>query len=253
MKTVQRIIDLFGGLRVLRNNPINLEVEGFMPLSIEFIGYGPRELPMVSIMHHFEQNGDLMRDPQIEYEIDGQGKWHPISYRQDSIGLMREAVFVDDKTGRVMARPKLVRDLQRFSATWSKNLDEQGFVDAARKAVAGKRGGKPKSPVDGAVAVVRIVCHKVRSAVLDTAYPRQSPLAVLGRERLPLDGSIPNKSPGERAPTKHKRGYARSTVAGRRWSFSLVPWISRVQAIRLRQAGGNSGLSVTRETVHVHL
>ena len=140
MKTVQRIIDLFGGLRALRDKPIKLEVEGYMPLSIEFIGYGPRDLPLVSVMHHFEQNGDLMRDPDMEFEIDGQGKWHPVSYRQDSIGLMQEAVFVDDKTGKVMARPKLVRDLERFSATWSKNLEEQGFLEAARKA-ATKNGG----------------------------------------------------------------------------------------------------------------
>jgi len=141
MKTVQRIIDLFGGLRVLRNNPIKLEIEGFMPLSIEFIGYGPRDLPLVSVMHHFEQNGDLMRDPDMEFEIDGQGKWHPVSYRQDSIGgVLQEAVFVDDKTGKVMVRPKLVRDLRRFAATWSKNLDEQGFLEAAQKAVAKKSG-----------------------------------------------------------------------------------------------------------------
>jgi len=142
MKTVQKIIDLFGGLHVLRDKPIKLESEGYMPLSIEFVGYGPRDLPVVSVMHHYEQNNDLMRDPQIEYEIDGQGKWHPISYRQDSIGLMQEAVFVDNKTGRVMARPKLVRDLQRFSATWSKNLDEQGFLEAAQKVVAKKSGGE---------------------------------------------------------------------------------------------------------------
>ena len=140
MKTVQRIIDLFGGLRALRDKPIKLEVEGYMPLCIEFIGYGPRDLPLVSVMHFYEQNGDLMRDPDMEFEIDGQGKWHPISYRQDSIGLMQEAVFVDDKTGKVMARPKLVRDLERFSATWSKNLEEQGFLEAARKA-ATKNGG----------------------------------------------------------------------------------------------------------------
>ena len=142
MKTVQKIIELFGGLRALRDKPIKLESEGFMPLSIEFIGAGPRGLPLVSVMHFYEQNGDLMRDPDMEFEIDGQGKWHPVSYRQDSIGLMQEAVFVDDKTGKVMARPKLVRDLERFSATWSKNLDEQGFLEAARKSTAGSDGAE---------------------------------------------------------------------------------------------------------------
>jgi hypothetical protein len=142
MKTIQQIIELFGGLQALRDNPIKLEVEGYMPLSIEFIGYGPRDLPIVSVMHFYEQNGDLMRDPDMEFEVDDEGGWHPIAYRQDSIALVQVAIFVDDRTGKVMVRPKLVRDLRRFAATWSKNLDEQGFVAAARKAVAGKRGGE---------------------------------------------------------------------------------------------------------------
>lgn len=42
MKTVQTIIDLLGGLARLRTHPIKIDVEGFMPLSIEFIGTGPR-------------------------------------------------------------------------------------------------------------------------------------------------------------------------------------------------------------------
>ena len=142
MKTVATIIELFGGMQVLRDKPIKLESEGYMPLSIEFIGTGPRDLPLVSVMHYYEQNGDLMRDPDMEFEVDGEGGWHPISYRQDSIGLVQDAVFADSETGKVMVRPKLVRDLRRFAATWSTNLDEQGFVAAARRAVAGSGGGE---------------------------------------------------------------------------------------------------------------
>ena len=134
MKTVQKIIKCFGGLEALKNKHIKLEVEGFMPLSVEHIGTGPRELPLVSVMHFYEQHGDLMRDPDMEFEID-EDKWHPISYRQDSIGMMQEAVFRDPDSGKVMIRPKLVRDLITFMNTWSRNLDEQGFLDAARQVV----------------------------------------------------------------------------------------------------------------------
>jgi hypothetical protein len=143
MKTVQKIIDLFGGLQALRDKSIKLEVESYMPLAIQFIGVGPRGMPLVSVMHHYLQNGDVMRDPDVEFEIDTEGGWHPISYRQDSVGLMQEAVFADPQSGRVMVRPKLVRDLRRFAATWSNNLDEQGFVAAARKVVEGKGGAEP--------------------------------------------------------------------------------------------------------------
>jgi hypothetical protein len=132
MKTVQTIIDLFGGLQALRSNPIKLEVHGFMPLAIELIGVGPRGLPLISVLHYYEQHGDICRDPDMEFEIDQDGKWNPISYRQDSIGMMQEAVFIDSGTGDVKVRPKLVRELKRFARQWSDNLDEQGFLDAAR-------------------------------------------------------------------------------------------------------------------------
>lgn len=142
MKTVQKIIECFGGLEALKEHHIKLEVEGFMPLSVEHIGTGPRGLPLVSVMHYYQQHGDLMRDPDMEFEIDPQGEWHPVSYRQDSIGMMQEAVFQDPDTGKVLVRPKLVRELKTFMRTWSRNLNEQGFLDAARQA-AGKRESSP--------------------------------------------------------------------------------------------------------------
>ena len=115
MKTVQTIIDLLGGFARLRNNPIKIEVEGFMPLSIEFIGTGPRGLPRISEMHYYEQHGDSMRDPDMEFEIDEEGIWHPISYRQDSLGMIQQAVFHDSRSESVKIRPKLIRDLKRFA------------------------------------------------------------------------------------------------------------------------------------------
>jgi hypothetical protein len=140
MKTVQAIIDLFGGLENLRNNPIKIEVAGFMPLSIEYIGTGPRGLPLVSVMHFYEQHGDICRDPDVEFEVDSNGKWHPVSYRQDSIGTMQEAILRDSGTGKLLVRPKLLRDLKRFAKLWSKNLNEQGFLEKAREMA---RAGKP--------------------------------------------------------------------------------------------------------------
>ncbi len=138
MQTVKKIIDLFGGLEALKANPLKIEAEGFMPLSIEYIGTGPRGLPLVSVMHYYEQHGDLMRDPDMEFEIDQQGEWHPISYRQDSLGMMQEAVFQDPDTRKILVRLKLVRELKTFMRTWSRNLAEQGFLDAARQAVGGR-------------------------------------------------------------------------------------------------------------------
>src|SRR5262245_48506013 len=126
MKTVAKIIELFGGLESLRRSCIRLENPPYMRLVIEHIGAGPRGMPCISVAHYYEQNGDAMREPEMVFEIntdeDGslswkQGEWKPVSFQQDNLGLYQEAVFVDE-AGSVMIRPKLVQDLKAFVRTW---------------------------------------------------------------------------------------------------------------------------------------
>jgi len=147
MKTVAKIIDLFGGLTGLQSKPIRLESSGFMPLCIEAIGTGPRGLPMISVAHYGEQNGDAMRDPDMVFEVDPSddpktgwrsGNWHLVSFRNDYVGVDQEAAFTGED-GRCMIRPRLVRELKAFARIWNRNLNEQGFFAAAQakvKAVA---------------------------------------------------------------------------------------------------------------------
>jgi len=39
-----------------------------------------------------------------------------------------------DEAGRLMVRPRVLKDLQSFARLWDRNLKAQGFVDAARAA-----------------------------------------------------------------------------------------------------------------------
>jgi hypothetical protein len=132
MRNVQKIIDTKGGLAALKSRPIRLEAPGFMRLVIEHIGHGPRGGDLVSVAHYGEQNGDLMRDPEIVFEVVS-GEWHPVSIQQDYVGSYREAVFVGED-GKVYVRPALVRDIAAFARIWDRNLKHQGFVDAAKAA-----------------------------------------------------------------------------------------------------------------------
>ncbi len=137
MKNVKAIIDTLGGLSFLGGNPIVLQVPSFMPLSIEVIGRGPRGGILLSVMHWYEQNGDLMRDPDMEIEVMAEsGEWLPVSFRQDSFGLIQEAVAVVD--GEVRVNAKLDHDLREFMELWDRNILEQRFVEAA-KALAAER------------------------------------------------------------------------------------------------------------------
>lgn len=135
MKNVQKIIDVRGGLEAIEQHPIRLEVPGFMRLVIEHVGTGPRGGELVSVAHYGEQNGDLMRDPEIVFEV-AAGQWHPVSIQQDYLGSYREAVFVGED-GKVHVRPAEVRDIMSFARIWDRNIKAQGFVDAA-KAEAGR-------------------------------------------------------------------------------------------------------------------
>src|SRR5262249_513506 len=67
----------------------------FMRLVIEHIGTGPRGGELVSVAHYGEQAGDLMRDPEIVFEV-AAGSWHPVSIQQDYVGSYREAGFVGE-------------------------------------------------------------------------------------------------------------------------------------------------------------
>jgi hypothetical protein len=129
MLNVQKIIDTRGGLEALKRHPIRLQVPGFMRLVIEHVGTGPRGGELVSVAHYGEQNGDLMRDPEIIFEIVA-GQWHPVSIQMDYTGSYREAVFVGED-GKVYVRPAEVRDIQAFARSWDRNLKHQGFVDVA--------------------------------------------------------------------------------------------------------------------------
>jgi hypothetical protein len=130
MKSIEEIIQITGGWNRLRNHPLRIEVENFLPLCIEAIGRGPRGGLLLSIMHVYEQNGDLMRDPDVEVEtIPGSDDWLPCSFRQDNLGIFQEAVSTEG--GVILFHHGLVADIKRFLEFWDRNLREQGFVDSA--------------------------------------------------------------------------------------------------------------------------
>jgi hypothetical protein len=139
MKNVAKIIELNDGLMALKSKAIRIEPpsSGFMRLCIEHVGTGPRGMPLVSVAHYFEQNGDLMADPDLVFEVNPDekgplswkvGEWGPISFTQHSTGTYQEAVVIQD--GKVMVAPRLITSLKSFARTWDRNIKAQGYVTA---------------------------------------------------------------------------------------------------------------------------
>jgi hypothetical protein len=138
MKTVAKLIEQFGGLEALHQRAIRLENPPYMRLVIEHTGEGPRGMSAISVAHYFEQNGDLMRDPEMVFEVneDGPlswktGNWEPVSFQQDNVGAYQEAVFMNAQ-GQVMVRPNLVLDLKAFARQGGRNITQQGFLKVAQ-------------------------------------------------------------------------------------------------------------------------
>lgn len=114
---------------------IKIENAGWMPLVIEYLGIaGPHGYPVVSVAHYGEMGGDLMRDPDMEFEltdaISGALEMFPFSYRNDYMGADRQVYGLNDQGRAVTVNVAEKRAEESFARTWNQNIADQGFVKA---------------------------------------------------------------------------------------------------------------------------
>jgi hypothetical protein len=130
MKTYQHFATVLTGL-LGADTAVRLTVPGFMPLSVEDIGQSADGNRLISICHYGEQNGDLMRDPEMVFEIHA---WpdapaaEPLSFRNEYMGLMQEIYRYDDAGRKTHVNVRLKQELKSFARTWFNNLKDQGFL-----------------------------------------------------------------------------------------------------------------------------
>lgn len=68
MKTYQHFAAVLTSL-LGTDTAVRLTANGYMPLSVEDIGQSAEGNRLIAICHYGEQNGDLMRDPDMVFEI----------------------------------------------------------------------------------------------------------------------------------------------------------------------------------------
>ena len=116
---------LLGGVHAVR-----ITVSGYMPLSVEEIGSSGDGDRLVSLCHYGEQNGDLMRDPDIVFLVhtgpDGAAA-EPVSFRNDYLGIVQDVYRYDETGRRTHVVASLRQDLKEFARAWFVTLREQGF------------------------------------------------------------------------------------------------------------------------------
>jgi hypothetical protein len=59
------------------------------------------------------------------------GRWSPVAFEMPGMGIYREATFARD--GRVYVNERERADQESFARTWSRNVREQGYVEAYRR------------------------------------------------------------------------------------------------------------------------
>jgi hypothetical protein len=115
--------------------------EPFMPLTIEKIGenidtyWG--EASLYSLCHYYEQNGDLVQDPEMCFIVAGRPeekigsfegiKIIPYMYQQANLGIYEESITFKNNEMEKYSRTLQLHHVV-FANQWLQNIVEQGFL-----------------------------------------------------------------------------------------------------------------------------
>lgn len=92
----------------------------FMAVSVENIGGN-----QFSVAHYGEQNGDLMRDPEMIFWKGADGRFYPTYFRNDYVGSERVSVHFDEQGQPSRLNRREQADQASFAGTWLRNIWHQ--------------------------------------------------------------------------------------------------------------------------------
>lgn len=97
----------------------------FMAVSIEGI-FENEKYKQISVAHYYQQNGDLMADPEMIFiYVKANGSFIPCYYKQDGI-LLSEEESVKFENGEITAYRKNMQESHYiFANIWLKNIKHQ--------------------------------------------------------------------------------------------------------------------------------
>jgi hypothetical protein len=131
MKAILQLLEKAGGYR--RELYLRVENPPYQTLVIEAIPEsGPLGLRCLSVAHYGEQNGDLMRDPEMCFELSNPLRLGfglvPYYWRNDYVGVEQYSRSLEGD--HYLFRPDLYDQHEKFAVLWDKNLRSQGFIEA---------------------------------------------------------------------------------------------------------------------------
>jgi hypothetical protein len=99
---------------------VRFDKPGYQRLVIE------RHGEMISVAHYFEQNGDLVADPDVELHYPS---WVPTAITQAFFGYRQKFT---ERDGRTYVDTRFHRQVSSFLTLWARNLKAQGWADGGR-------------------------------------------------------------------------------------------------------------------------
>jgi hypothetical protein len=111
---------LTADMEVGQSRQIGAKGDTYMPVHV-----GRLTENRFSVAHYFEQNGDLMSDPDIEYHRFETGDWAPVNHTLSSLGVFRRALEFNDAGEVTGIWRRTLKDLCSFTTVWMSNIKSQ--------------------------------------------------------------------------------------------------------------------------------
>ena len=114
----ERLVDTFPEVMTGEKSYVKYEAECFMPLHVEM------NSDVLTIAQTYVQNGDLMYDPRIDFQVDYKNKKViPQSFENSGEGVYERYDISDGKPETM----KQINDILTFTDDWMDRIDEQGY------------------------------------------------------------------------------------------------------------------------------
>lgn len=129
MKTILHILQKAGGWHP--GLYLKIDKPPYKELVIEAMDEsGPCGLPALSVCRYSEVNGDLMRDPEMGFELDftGESQLTVFYYRNDFLGVEQRSRFIRD--GKYCFHQQWFAQQQEMAQLWDNSLAQQQFAEA---------------------------------------------------------------------------------------------------------------------------
>lgn len=120
-ETIEQLLEKHNLLNTFKSQDhfhVRFEQPNYMPLVIE------RHGAMISVAHYFEQEGDLIQDPEVELHYP---TWTPTAITQAFLGY-RPKFF--ERDGQTYVDTKFHTEVSKFLFLWERNIRVQGWDKA---------------------------------------------------------------------------------------------------------------------------